>query len=50
MYEKAPENIEVSFPVKVRCDSRYREYADFITEFFNKVNDDRKIQVIMISI
>lgn len=50
MYEKAPENIEVSFPVKFGVIADIENMQTLLLNFFNKVNDERRIQVTMISI
>ena len=39
MYEKAPENIEVSFPVKFGV---IENMQTLLVSFFNKINDDKK--------
>ena len=42
MYEKAPENIEVSFPVKFGVIADIENMQTLLLNFFNKVNDDKK--------
>ena len=42
MYEKAPENIEVSFPVKFGVIADIEKYADTSFKLFNKINGDKK--------
>ena len=42
MYEKAPENIEVSFPVKFGVIADIENMQTLLLSFFNKVNDDKK--------
>ncbi len=43
MYEKAPENIEVSFPVKYGVIADIENMQTLLTSFFNKVNGGKKI-------
>jgi rod shape-determining protein MreB len=42
MYEKAPENIEVSFPVKFGVIADIENMQTLLVSFFNKINDDKK--------
>ena len=42
MYEKAPENIEVSFPVKFGMIADIENMQTLLVSFFNKINDDKK--------
>ena len=42
MYEKAPENIEVSFPVKFVVIADIENMQTLLVSFFNKINDDKK--------
>ena len=42
MYEKAPENIEVSFPVKFGVIADIENMQTLLLNFFNKVNDEKK--------
>ena len=42
MYEKAPENIEVSFPVKFGVIADIENMQTLLLNFFNKVNGDKK--------
>ena len=42
MYEKAPENIEVSFPVKYGVIADIENMQTLLLSFFNKINDDKK--------
>ncbi len=42
MYEKAPENIEVSFPVKFGVIADIENMQTLLLNFFNKINDDKK--------
>ena len=42
MYEKAPENIEVSFPVKFGVIADIENMQTLLLSFFNKINDDKK--------
>ena len=42
MYEKAPEHIEVSFPVKFGVIADIENMQTLLLRFFNKMNDDKK--------
>ena len=42
MYEKAPENIDVSFPVKFGVIADIENMQTLLLNFFNKVNGDKK--------
>ena len=42
MYEKAPENIEVSFPVKFGVIADIENMQTLLLSFFNKINGDKK--------
>lgn len=42
MYEKAPENIEVSFPVKFGVIADIENMQTLLFSFFNKINDSKK--------
>ena len=42
MYEKAPENIEVSFPVKFGVIADIENMQTLSYSFFNKINEDKK--------
>ena len=42
MYEKAPENIEVSFPVKFGVIADIENMQTLLYSFFNKINEDKK--------
>lgn len=42
MYEKAPEHIEVSFPVKFGVIADIENMQTLLYSFFNKINDDKK--------
>ncbi|MGN0318815.1 MAG: rod shape-determining protein [Lachnospira sp.] len=42
MYEKAPENIEVSFPVKYGVIADIENMQTLLFSFFNKINDSKK--------
>lgn len=42
MYEKAPENIEVSFPVKYGVIADIENMQSLLYSFFNKINEDKK--------
>ena len=50
MYEKAPENIEVSFPVKFGVIADIENMQTLLLIFLTKLTMIRKIQAIMISI
>lgn len=50
MYEKAPENIEVSFPVKFGVIADIENMQTLLLNFLTKLTMIRKIQAIMISI
>ncbi len=43
MYEKAPENIEVSYPVKFGVIADIENMQSLLEAFFNKINDDKKV-------
>ncbi len=43
MYEKAPENIEVSFPVKYGVIADIENMETLLLSFFNKINNGKKI-------
>lgn len=42
MYEKTPENIEVSFPVKFGVIADIENMQTLLLSFFNKINEDKK--------
>ena len=42
MYEKAPENIEVSFPVKYGVIADIENMQTLLLQFYNKINNDKK--------
>lgn len=43
MYEKAPENIEVSYPVKFGVIADIENMQTLLVNFFNKINNDKKV-------
>ena len=43
MYEKAPENISVSYPVKFGVIADIENMQTLLLSFFNKINDDKKV-------
>lgn len=43
MYEKAPENIEVSYPVKFGVIADIENMQTLLVNFFNKINSDKKV-------
>lgn len=43
MYEKAPENIEVTFPVKFGVIADIENMQTLLLNFYNKINDDKKV-------
>ena len=43
MYEKAPEHIEVSFPVKFGVIADIENMQTLLFNFFNKINEGRRL-------
>lgn len=43
MYEKAPENIEVSYPVKFGVIADIENMQTLLEKFYGKINDDKKV-------